>query len=227
MTDDEMRELARDVAWDKPDAARRERVRAELLVAAGEGDGGRVVRRWPMIAVGFAAGVAAAAAAVAIVWGSHGGSSSTPAVAIAMPRVSIEASTSANFERGEDEVVHLHGGRVRLAGEHVRVAAGSAVVEGAAGVADEIEVVAERDALTEVAVTAGSARVVVSGRSVFLAAGQTWKAPIETAAVDVQPLRRLRLRLRHRHRLRLRLRRRRQRPRCRCRCRRGPRPRPR
>nr|HEX4314112.1 tetratricopeptide repeat protein [Kofleriaceae bacterium] len=204
MRDDELSELAKQLPWDKPDAARREGVRSTLLLAAKDDDARAAGTAWWKVGAGFAAGVAAAAAALFVVWGGGAKPAAPEAtpVAMATPHAAslalIEASSAANFEREVttssggrvDEVVHLHGGKLRLAvgtpaaGEHVRVQAGTSTVEGAG----DYEVAVAGDALQAVTVTSGSVTVGVAGQqAVFLAAGQTWTAPVVAASVDVVP----------------------------------------
>jgi len=169
---DKLRELGKQLPWDKPDAARREAVRSQLLVAAAEGSG-RVKTRWGVVGGAFAAGALAAAAAAMLVVRSDK-PASAPAVA------QIEASTGADFERqktAQDEVVRVHRGQLVVAGgapgAHVHVATADADVDGAGS----YEVAVVDDKLSEVSVRAGSASVRVTGQqAVFLAAGETWKA---------------------------------------------------
>jgi TolA-binding protein len=117
---------------------------------------------------------------------------STPAVRNATEqRAQIEASSGADFERtvthgakGNDEIVRLHAGRISLAvaelpsGDRVRVAANNGEIEGAGS----YEVAVVDDAIREVTVKEGSARVrLIGSQEVFLATGQVWKAPVITA----------------------------------------------
>jgi len=184
-TDDQLRELGKELPWDRPDAARREAVRSSLLVAAADSSRPRGARPWWIAGGGFVAGVAAAAVAILVI--GRGGRPIEP-------RASIEASAQANFEReltrtatGTDEVVHLHAGKLRLSvgalatGDHVRVRTGDAEVEGAG----DVEVAVAADAIREVTVRTGTARILVDGQqAVFLAAGETWHAPLITAAIE-------------------------------------------
>jgi TolA-binding protein len=189
MTDDDeaLRELARQLPWDRPDAARREAVRSQLLVDAAEGVPVRRAR-WPLaVAVG---GVLAAAAAVVIVASmGHGSRARGPAAPIAQ----VDATPDSDYERHvartsdrTDEVVRVHRGRLHVAvGElspstHVRVATRDAEVEGAGS----YDVIALGDELREVDVKAGRAVVrVVGQREVYLAAGDSWKAPVVAAVL--------------------------------------------
>ncbi|HEY0252535.1 MAG TPA: tetratricopeptide repeat protein, partial [Kofleriaceae bacterium] len=130
--------------------------------------------------------LAAAATAVLVM---HGGGHAPVEV-----RAQIEASTAADFERtvthgpnGTDEIVRLRAGRISLAvadGDHVRVAARNGEIEGSG----LYEVAVARDAIEEVTVREGSARVRITGaREVFLATGQVWRAPVTTADLITTP----------------------------------------
>jgi TolA-binding protein len=108
-------------------------------------------------------------------------------------RAQIEASAAADFERqvthganGTDEVVRLHAGRIsvavspRLHGDRVRVAAKDGEVEGEG----TYEIAVAKDSIREVWVKEGSAHLrIVGQQEVFLAEGQSWKAPVITAEV--------------------------------------------
>jgi TolA-binding protein len=201
MTDDQLKELARELPVDRPDAARREAVRSQLLAAAETDDGQRGGIRWWHVGAGFAAGVVAAAAAIALMWRPSGhaapdASGDVAAVMARAPRAAIEASAQANFERevtasahdGVAEVVHLHGGMLRLAvgalpaSEHVRVQTRDAVVEGAG----DYEVAVADDALKTVTVHDGTARVTMDGKVVLLASGESWQAPVEASGFGLR-----------------------------------------
>ena len=96
MTDDDeaLRKLARQLPWDRPDAARREAVRSQLLVDAGEGVPVRRAR-WPLaVAVGSA--LAAAAAVVIVASMSH----DTHARGPAAPTTPITGTWKATPEKG-------------------------------------------------------------------------------------------------------------------------------
>src|SRR5207248_760543 len=68
MTDDSLRDLAKELPWDRPEMARRDAVRSSLLVAANESDRLRTRRRsWIPIVTFVAGALAAAAVAVVIV----------------------------------------------------------------------------------------------------------------------------------------------------------------
>ena len=194
---DELAALAKQLDLHAPDEQRVELMRSSLLRAAGE-DRRAPRARWPFVAGGFTAGALAAAAAAMVVL--HVGHAETLAVAphegSAMEqRAQIEASSAADFERtvthgakGNDEVVRLHAGRISLAvadlpsGDRVRVAANNGEIEGSG----LYEVAVVDDAIREVKVKEGSARVrLVGSQEVFLATGQVWKAPLITA--DVAP----------------------------------------
>jgi len=203
---DQLRALVRTLDRDPPGVARTAELRAALLRAAAS-DVRERPARWPLVAGGFVAGALAAAAAVLLVL--HGGraapAASPPATGAvadahsdrgvrppdAAHRAQIEHSTAADFERrvtdgahGVDDVIRLHGGRIRLAvgplasGDRVRVVAGDGEVEGTRSY--EIAVTDER--LREVTVTSGTATIrIVAHTPVVLAAGQTWTASIDTA----------------------------------------------
>lgn len=185
---DELAALAKQVDLPAPDEPRIELMRASLLRAATE-DRREPRARWPFVAGGFTAGAFAAAAAAMVVL--HVGHA-TPAVRNATEqRAQIEASSGADFERtvthgakGNDEIVRLHAGRISLAvaelpsGDRVRVAANNGEIEGAGS----YEVAVVDDAIREVTVKEGSARVrLIGSQEVFLATGQVWKAPVITA----------------------------------------------
>jgi hypothetical protein len=184
MSDDLLRELGKELPWDRPDAARRDAVRSSLLVRAAEGEPRSSRRRWLPLGAAFAAGALAAAAA-AIVLAPRAPDPSWPAGA-----AQITTSSGARLEHGMvatstgiDEIVRVRDGAVRVvvdgvrSGDHVRVHAGDARVEGTG----EYEVTVVADALAAVTVRTGSAEIEVRGqRPVFLAAGQTWRASIAT-----------------------------------------------
>jgi TolA-binding protein len=188
----DLRELGHDLPWDRPDAARRDAVRSALLVAAAEGHG-HVRSRWLVVGAAFTAGALAAAAAILLVVRPHRDVASAPQIDVAQ----IEASAAADFERhvtqtqtGADEVVRVRAGRISMkvgelrAGNRVRVGAANGEVEGQGA----YDVVVVDDALREVDVKDGSVTVRVAGqRDVFLASGQTWKATVTTAAIDLPP----------------------------------------
>ena len=185
--------LGKQLPWHRPDAARREAVRSALLVAVSEGRAQPPRRSWALVGAGFAAGALAAAAIVLLVVRPHAPASvAAPQIAYAQ----IEASSAAELEHtrtptptGTDETVRLRSGTIRLAvpsvrtGDRVRVQTADASVEGTGA----YEVVVAHDALTSVTVSAGTAAVTVKGQAqaVFLAAGETWHAPVITADVDL------------------------------------------
>jgi hypothetical protein len=190
---DALSELGKQLPWHRPDAERREAVRSALLVAVSEGEAQRPRRPWALAGAGFAAGALAAAAIVLLVVRPHAPASvAAPQIAYAQ----IEASSAAELEHtrtptptGTDETVRIRTGKIRLAvpsvrtGDRVRVQTADASVEGTGA----YEVVVAHDALTSVTVAAGTASVTVKGRApaVFLAAGETWRAPVITADVDL------------------------------------------
>jgi len=186
MSDDaRLRELAKELPYEHPDEARREAVRASLLAAATRREE-HPPQRWRVVAA-FGAGALVAAAAVLLVVGRR-----DPAPA-AIEHARIEASAAAALEHtvsttasGTDEIVRVHSGKVRVAvaavkaGDRVAIETSDGTVEGAG----DYEVAVRDDKLAAVTVTAGSARVVISGqKAVFLAAGQAWHAELWTAEI--------------------------------------------
>jgi len=190
---DNLSALGKQLPWHRPDAERREAVRSSLLVAVSEGAAQPRRRPWALVGAGFAAGALAAAAIVLVVVRPHAPASvAAPQIAYAQ----IEASSAAELEHtrtptptGTDETVRIRSGKIRLAvpsvraGDRVRVQTSDASVEGTGS----YEVVVAHDALTSVTVSAGTASVTVKGQApaVFLAAGETWHAPVITADVDL------------------------------------------
>ena len=188
---DELAALAKQVDLPAPDEPRIEMIRASLLRAASK-DRHEPRARWPFVAGGFSAGALAAAAAAMVVL--HMGHATTLHSATEQ-RAQIEASSGADFERtvthgakGNDEVVRLHAGRISLAvaelpsGDRMRVAASNGEIEGAGS----YEVAVVDDAIREVTVKEGSARVrLIGSQEVFLATGQVWKSPV--IAADLKP----------------------------------------
>jgi len=191
---DELAALAKELDAPAPDEPRVEAIRASLLRAADE-DKREPKSRWPLVAGGFTAGALAAAASVMMVM--HTGHAPI-AASNAEHRAQIEASAAADFERqvthgltGTDEIVRLHAGRISLAvsglaaGDRVWVAAKNGEIEGEG----QYEVAVTEDLLREVTVKQGTARIRIAGqREVFLAMGQTWRAPVVTAEVQPAPV---------------------------------------
>jgi TolA-binding protein len=186
---DDLRELGKHLPWHRPDTERREAVRSSLLVAAAEGDRAPA-RRWVLIGGGFAAGaLAAAAIAVVIVRTSPDPEPRQAHARVdAPPTAELEHTVTAS-STGTDEIVRVRAGIVRVAvpeirrGDRVRMKTGDAEVEGT-GV---YEVSVTADTLSRVTVASGTARVKVDGvqQAVFLSAGQTWRAAIETAELEL------------------------------------------
>src|SRR5690242_14877958 len=115
LDDDQLRELANQLPYDRPDDARREAVRASLLQAAAADDAKRPA--WRIAAAGFVAGaLAAAAALLVVVHSSHAPAPGAPAaLAVPTPPAHVVASAAADFERhvtrtasGTDELVRVH-----------------------------------------------------------------------------------------------------------------------
>ena len=183
---DQLDELGHELPWDRPDDARRAAVRSSLLAAVADDRLPASRRRWTL-GVAFAGGVAAAAIAALVVW-PHTGAESKHLVEVeASPSAQLEHTTTRTAS-GDDELVRVHAGKIRVAvgdvrpGDRVHVATGDAEVEGAAS----YELVAAGDRLTEVTVHSGTAVVRVTGQKpVFLAAGQSWHAAIITT--DLSP----------------------------------------
>ena len=188
MTDETLRELGKQLPHDRPTPDRSDAVRASLLAAATAPQV-PATRRWLFVGGGFAAG-ALAAAAVAILVLRPPGEAAAPVTQSAYAQ--IESSSAAALEHtmvptasGTDELVRVHAGTVRLAvpqtraGDRVRVTTGDAEIEGSGA----YEVVVTADALTSVKVSEGSATLRLAGQqqAVFLAAGQSWRAHVETA----------------------------------------------
>lgn len=209
---DRLRDLAKDLPWDKPDAERREALRSSLLVAAAESKA-MPRRRWLVAGGAFAAGVLAAAAIALVVTrpaepAAKPGSPSATPTALNAPMApvqgeptgyaQIDASSAAELERtrvasatGIDETVRIRAGRVRLvvppvrAGDRVRTKTADAEVEGTGA----FEIVVVADALDRVTVTSGTAAIRIASESqpVFLSAGESWNAKAITASVDLTP----------------------------------------
>lgn len=185
---DRVRELAKQLPYERPDAERREAVRSSLLVAATQPV--RSNRRWLLAGGGFVAGALAAAAIAVIVI--------SPREPSTTQHARIDAPSTAKLERvvsttatGTDEVVRVRAGVVRLSvpavkrGDRVRTQTSDAEVEGTGS----YEVAVVDDKLQRVTVDEGTARidVRVDGRQqqVFLAAGETWRPTIVTASVEL------------------------------------------
>lgn len=191
-TDTRLADLAKQLPFDAPDDARRESVRASLLLAVRE-EVAAPRRSWGLAGLGFVAG-ALAAAAIAMLLVRSPAASSAP-VADHGAYATVESSNAVALEHvitptatGTLETVRVRNGKLRLAvpavrdGDRVQLATRDAQVEGAG--AFEVEVV--DDSLRSITVARGTARVVVAGQApVFLATGQTWRAPIETS--DLTP----------------------------------------
>ena len=184
--DDQLSVLAKQLDAPAPDEQRVEAMRVSLLRAAAE-DRREPRSRWPFVIGGFSAGALAAAATVVMVL--HAGHGAAPAE----HRAQIEASAAADFERqvthganGTDEIVRLHAGRISVAvaelphGDRVRVAAKDGEIEGEGS----YEIAVAGDSIREVWVKEGSAHLRIAGQQeLFLAEGQSWKAPVITADV--------------------------------------------
>ncbi|MCE9574648.1 MAG: hypothetical protein K8W52_15980, partial [Deltaproteobacteria bacterium] len=197
LRDDELRDLGRALPWQRPDNDARELARARLIAVAAE-RGAPVARPMVPRALALAAIATAAAAAIALYAlrsGARDEHGDAAGVAVALPpEAAVTATGSADFDhtatRGADgavdEVVRLRAGRVRVlargAADHVRVAASDGEVDGRGA----FEIAVADGALREVSVERGTAVVRPRGQqAVFLAAGQTWRAPVVTAQLDL------------------------------------------
>jgi TolA-binding protein len=191
MTDDLLRDLAKDLPFERPTAARRDALRSSLLVEAAESTTHPVApRRWPIV-VGFAAGALAAAAIAVLVI-------QRPAPVIERANLAQVMASSSDVridhqivatEHGSDEIVRIREGTIALAipaqrrGDRMVVRTTTADVEGEAG---ELEVTVANEQLQTVKVKAGTARVIVLGQMpVTLSAGEVWRASVITA--DLTP----------------------------------------
>lgn len=197
MTDDTLRDLGKQLPHDRPDLDRRERVRASLLAAASA-PAQPSTRRWLLVGGGFAAGALAAAAIAVLLVRPHAETTTTSPGAAHEAYARIESSSAAELEHtmvatasGTDEIVRVRTGKLRLAvpptraGDRVRVSTGDADIEGSG----EYEVEVAADTLASVTVRAGTATVklAASTQPVFLAAGQTWRAKVQTADLSLPP----------------------------------------
>jgi hypothetical protein len=181
-----LRELGKELPWDRPDAGRRDAVRSSLLIAAAEGTPPARRHRWLGVGAAFAAGALAAAAAAFVLLPGGPGDPEDREASRPAGAARITASSGARLEHGMvatatgvDEIVRVRDGSVRVAvdrvraGDRVRVHTGDAEVEGAG----EYDVTVARDALSGVGVRSGSAEIRLHGqRPIFLSAGQTWRA---------------------------------------------------
>jgi TolA-binding protein len=188
--DHQLRELGKQLPYERPDAERREGLRSSLLVAATQDrERGRGGRRWVWIGGGFAAG-ALAAAAIALYVGAPATTTKPEPAAMQHARVQIDAPATAKVEHivsGTDELVRVRDGVVRVGvseGKPVRTKTSDAEVEGAG----HYEVAVVGDKLERVTVADGTARVTVrvgeKQQQVFLAAGQSWRPDVDVEIVE-------------------------------------------
>ncbi|HEY5932997.1 MAG TPA: hypothetical protein VIU61_00085 [Kofleriaceae bacterium] len=190
MTDDQLRDLAKDLPHDRPDPARRDAVRSSLLeqVADEVRPTPFARKRWLVVGGAFAAGaLAAAALALILVRDDRPLTVSNPAQITASSEARLEHRVVAT-DTGADEIVHVHDGTVRVAvpaprrGDRSLLRTRDAEVEGVG----EYEIVVAAEMLRSVTVRSGTAQIKVAGqRAVFLGSGQTWKASVITT--DVSP----------------------------------------
>src|SRR5687768_12755607 len=101
MTDDQLRELGKQLPFDRPDAARRDALRSSLLVEASEAVRPSERRRWLVLGGTFASG-ALVAAAIALLLRSP----APPPSASAQITASSEAQLEHHFE-GAQEVIQV------------------------------------------------------------------------------------------------------------------------
>ena len=190
-SDEQVRDLAKQLPWERPDAERREAVRSSLLVAATQAVPPSR-KRWLLLGGGFAAG-ALAAAAIALLVLAPGERDDGLQPRAAHARVDAPSAAKlehvvSSTETGTDEIVRVRAGVVRVAvpaiakGDRVRMQTADAEVE-ATG-AYEVAVVDDR--LERVTVTEGTARITIRGESrpIFLATGQTWRPTVVTAELS-------------------------------------------
>lgn len=184
---DPLQDLGKQLPWDRPDASRREAVRSSLLVAASDSPPRRAGRA-VLVGAGFVTGaLAAAAVALLLVRAPAPTATHENYAQIESSSVAELEHTSTPTSSGSDEVVRIRAGKVRLAvpatraGDRVRTKTGDAEIEGTGA----YEVVVANDRLSSVAVSSGTAKVIVDGKTVILASGETWTAPVLTA--DLSP----------------------------------------
>ncbi|MBI5487480.1 MAG: FecR domain-containing protein [Deltaproteobacteria bacterium] len=196
-------ELARGLPEGQPTGERREDVRTALLATSAAVSGAAPSRRrWPWIAAG---GLALVAAAVAGAWltGGHGGGARRAAVGAGARRATVGAGARRATVHAQphasfvlvgtqpDELVRLAHGTLTVEvsplapGERFRVVTADAEVE-VRGTA--FDVVAADDRLVAVRVFRGHVEVRPAGRAeVALGAGQRWEVPamLATATATV------------------------------------------
>ncbi len=187
---DPLRDLGKQLPYDRPDSARRDAVRSSLLIAASEGRRRGARSRWRLVGGGFAAGVLAAAAVALVVLRP-----AEPEPTHTRIGSSTDAKTlysrHTSTPTGTDRVMRVTAGTFSLEvppgrkTEHVRVQTGDGEVDGTG----MYKVVVAADALASVSVSTGTATVRLKGQqqAVFLAAGQTWQPTVVTADHDVPP----------------------------------------
>ena len=113
---DRLRELGKQLPYERPDHERREALRSSLLVAAAHAESSTGRKRWLLVGGGFAAGALAAAAIAVVVI--------SPRETVAPVRVAharIDAPATAKLEHtvtatttGTDELVRVRAGVVRF-----------------------------------------------------------------------------------------------------------------
>lgn len=190
-TDEDLKEMGKQLPHDRPDRSRTESVRANLLLAASVPEPARP-RRWLLVGSGFAAGAMCAAFATALLIVQPREPLRDPAhveVYSGTAMVKREEWIHPTVEGGVEKLVVLHSGKSRVVvpkdfpRNRTHVTTSNADIEGPG----EWEVVVEQERLVSLKVTSGIATIRINGQGqrVFLAAGQTWTAPVTTT--DLTP----------------------------------------
>ncbi len=191
--DDALDALARELPVRRPDPARLEQMRTEILAAAGGVTPLRPRMVSPRTVVVAVASALAVAAAVALLWRATGSATDGTAPS----RASIVAghgTEQAQVSGPPDEVVQLRHGTVMVevaplgTEERFRVITGDAEVEVRG---TRFMVAADRGRIRSVEVFAGVVELRLRAGGVeTLAAGQRWDAPVDvqTAVVPVTPI---------------------------------------
>ncbi|MBA3459826.1 MAG: hypothetical protein H0T46_07685 [Deltaproteobacteria bacterium] len=189
-TDEDLKEMGKQLPYERPDRSRTEAVRGNLMSAAAVPEPARP-RRWLLLGSGFAAGALCAAVATALL--------------VVQPRERVQGPEAVQVYSGTamvksekwlgstgdgfEQLVVLHSGTSRVVvpkdspRNRTHVTTSNADIEGPG----EWEVVVEQERLVSLKVTSGIATLRINGQGqrVFLSAGQTWTAPVTTA--DLTP----------------------------------------